>query len=104
MECGVCGGKFTVITSSTLRLLVILIFVLARAPLLYVFVSIEQLTRSRLGPMECMESSGKRMSSKEGQILLIRASEFVNKVSTCSWRREAGKRREEKGADVVLHM
>lgn len=63
----------------------------------YVFISIEQLTRSLVGPMECMLVSSRMSDRKEGQISLIRAPEFVNKVLTCSWRRgEAGKRREEK--------
>lgn len=63
---GLAGGKLTVITSSMLRLLVTLIFGFARASSLYVFVSIAQLTRSRLGPMECMESSGKRYEQQGG--------------------------------------
>lgn len=41
-------------------LLVILVLILLHALPFYVFVSIEQLMRSYLGPMECMESGGKQ--------------------------------------------
>lgn len=95
MECGVGGGKCYSNYIINVEIARYYSFCF-RSCNTYVFTSIEQLTRSLVGPMECMVVS--RMSNrKEGQISLIRAPEFVNKVLTCSWRRgEAGKRREEK--------